>query len=132
MFGFGNVEEKVEERIEFNRGSFGWFTTEESIKGALRTEKGVIFPLAHGVNLEVYKSLRGGTDYGSINVCGFIINVQYPLGKKGHFISFPQYARKGGFSYHALCVDKDFHKLVKDLIACVYEEVNEDENEGEE
>lgn len=130
MFGFGSVEERKEERIEFNRASISWYSMEKIIKEAVKLENGVAFPLAKGVTLEVKQSLRdNGTDYGSVNVFGFIINVTFPIGKRGHFLSFPQYARKGGFSYYALCVDKNFHDIVKELIALVYEEGTGEETE---
>jgi hypothetical protein len=131
MFGFGEKKEEKKEVVEFNRGWFRWFTVEDCISKALKTDDGILFPLTDGVNMEVRKSTRGGNDFGSLNVCGFIINVTYPLGKNGHFIAFPQYARKGGFSNHALCVDKDFHELVKNLLAILYEE-NHEEGSGEE
>ena len=62
-------------------------------------------------------------DNGTLDLLGFTIRVQIRSGKNGMFISFPQEKGKDGNYYDRVsCFDKQFHQMIKEVLAGVYED----------
>ena len=62
-------------------------------------------------------------DNGTLDLFGFSIRVQIRSGKNGMFISFPQEKGKDGNYYDRVsCFDKQFHQMIKEVLAGVYED----------
>lgn len=79
------------------------------------------------VTLTIYPSDKD-FDNGIINLFGFSIRVTIRSGKSGMFVSFPSQKGKDGNYYDLVtCYDKNFHAMIKEVLAAYYN----DESDGE-
>lgn len=83
------------------------------------------------VDLSIFPS-DNAFDAGVLDIMGFSIRVRIMSSSKGMFISFP--SRKGKTADGAekwfdevTCFDKNFHTMIRDLLAAYYEDAGNEE-----
>ena len=105
-------------------------TVDEIIRTATGTENKVVFDLvakqgvADTVTFTIYPTDMD-FDNAILNLFGFSVRCLVRQGKSGMFLSFPSRKGKDGNYYDdVVCYDKNFHALMKELLAAYY---NDDE-----
>lgn len=111
------------------------FRTVADIMGdAFTNENKVVFNLVekqNGAELVTFTIYPTDMDFDNaiLNVFGFSVRCLVRQGKSGMFLSFPSRKGKDGNYYDdVVCYDKNFHALMKELLAAYY---NDDEASDE-
>lgn len=112
------------------RVTLPFLTLSDIMNGMVETDNKVEFDLVArvdgkpAVTLTIYPSDKD-FDNAILNLYGFSIRVIIRAGKSGMFLSFPSQKGKDGNYYDLVtCYDKDFHAIIKEVLAAYY---NDDE-----
>ena len=112
------------------RVTLAFLTVSEVMNGMVESENKVEFNLVAptdgnpAATLTIYPSDKD-FDNAILNLFGFSIRVIIRAGKSGMFLSFPSQKGKDGNYYDLVtCYDKNFHSLIKEVLAAYY---NDDE-----
>lgn len=108
------------------------FRTVTDIMGdAFTNENKVVFNLVekqNGAELVTFTIYPTDMDFDNaiLNVFGFSVRCLVRQGKSGMFLSFPSRKGKDGNYYDdVVCYDKNFHALMKELLAAYYNDDDE-------